>query len=72
MHKCLYEEFEIPFSGYGPAIIYCIEDERKFHVGNDEFENSVNYCPFCGEKAPEQSIELKTNASKSPSRLNAS
>jgi len=41
--------------GYGVAIDTCYENEYgEFWVGNGEYGTRVNYCPFCGGKAPEQ------------------
>jgi hypothetical protein len=59
MHKCTYDETEVPHGGYGPAVFYCIEEDGIFHIGGDEYDSSVNYCPFCGEKAPVQSVAPK-------------
>jgi len=40
-------------SGFGPAITDCSEDENgRFEVGNGEYGSYVNFCPYCGEKAP--------------------
>jgi hypothetical protein len=37
---------------YGNAISYCFEDvDGKLFVENGEYENQVNFCPFCGYKA---------------------
>jgi hypothetical protein len=56
-HNC---EKALPQSGYGAAIEYCYEDEnKKFWVGNGEYGSQVNYCPFCGEKAPIQAKDTK-------------
>ena len=54
-HTCSYY---VPGINYGPAIDVCVEDERgKYWVDNDEYSSQVNYCPFCGSKAPTQIIE---------------
>ncbi len=38
--------------GYGGAIHYCKEEkDGYFWVGNGEYSNQVDYCPFCGKKA---------------------
>lgn len=43
--------------GYGAAIIECTEDkDGKYWVGNEEYCSRVNYCPFCGAKAPQQIV----------------
>lgn len=40
---------------YGIAIGRCIEDpEGRLWCHNDEYESRVNFCPFCGYKAPQQ------------------
>jgi len=40
---------------YGEAIAICKEDEQgRFFVGNGEYLTQVNYCPWCGAKAPTQ------------------
>lgn len=45
--------------GFGPAIEYCSEDEHgHFTVGNGEYGSYVNFCPYCGAKAP-KGIPLK-------------
>jgi hypothetical protein len=45
--------------GYGPAIENCTEDDAgHFVAGNGEYSSYVNFCPFCGEKAP-AAIPLK-------------
>jgi len=37
----------------GPAIEECDErEDGSFWVGNSEYGSQVNYCPFCGAKAP--------------------
>lgn len=58
LHSCSYEKGpEETTKSYGPAIVSCIEYEYergKFWVGNDEYCNQVNFCPFCGVKAPVQ------------------
>mgnify|MGYP001578585685 FL=1 len=49
-------------SGRMEAIDYCMEDEHgHFDVSNDEYGSYVNFCPFCGEKAPTP-IPLKPEA----------
>lgn len=63
MHSC--SGGESIHGKYGPAIEACFEVEistpmnasDKFLVGqfvvtNDEYSNAVNFCPFCGVKAP--------------------
>lgn len=44
---------------YGAATPYCIEfDTGNLWVGNSEYANRVNYCPFCGYKSTKQ-MEFK-------------
>jgi len=51
-HLC---EGELPYDGYGEAIDHCMEyDDNSFWAGNGEYGSAVNYCPFCGAKAPRQ------------------
>ena len=51
LHKCEAGN-DIKVDGYGIAIEGCWEDkkDRKLWVGNGEYSNTVNYCPFCGYK----------------------
>lgn len=52
LHYCEPLDEEIESSHYGTAIGTCAEDEYgKLWVDNEEYGNSVNYCPFCGFKA---------------------
>jgi hypothetical protein len=39
---------------YGTAIDHCVERDGQFWVGNGEYGSRVNYCPYCGAKAPSQ------------------
>ena len=51
-HTCW---LETPQSGYGPAVTFCHEDEEgKLWAENGEYASQVNYCPFCGFRAPTQ------------------
>jgi len=50
-HKC---EYLLPQAAFGEAINSCFEKDGEFWVGNNEYASQVNYCPFCGEKAPIQ------------------
>ena len=44
-----------PSDGYGAAIDVCYEDkEGRFWADNGEYSSQVNYCPWCGAKAPMQ------------------
>lgn len=57
LHNC--ESYFLEKS-YGIAIYYCIEDLKgHFWVGNKEYTNQVNFCPFCGQKAPETAEEIR-------------
>jgi hypothetical protein len=41
--------------GWGIAIDECYENNREeFWVTNGEYGSQVNYCPYCGAKAPVQ------------------
>jgi len=52
LHKC---EYDMPSDYYGPAIGQCLEKDGCFWVySEEEYANIVNYCPFCGVKAPVQ------------------
>jgi hypothetical protein len=54
LHDC---EMETPSDGYGAAIEDCFENEKgEFWVGNGEYGSRVNYCPYCGAKAPSQFV----------------
>jgi len=45
---------------YGIAVYYCTEhDDGTLWIGNDEYENQINFCPFCGYKAKSSKAELK-------------
>ena len=55
-HKC---EMSTPDAAYGPAIDTCYQnDDSSFWVSNGEYSSQVNYCPYCGAKAPKQ-VEKK-------------
>lgn len=52
IHKCT---CKVPHAIYGPAVNLCREDHNgTYWVGNGEYASQVNYCPFCGKKAPTQ------------------
>ena len=56
-HKCSFYDRQQLFpeaeDGYGPAILECMENEKgEFWVGNGEYANQVNFCPFDGIPAP--------------------
>ena len=44
----------LPSAHYGEALYECGEDEGRLWVRNDEYTSQVNYCPYCGYKAPRQ------------------
>lgn len=52
-HKC---EYDVPYSSDGPIIRVCLESHGRFWVGDKKGGSQVNYCPFCGMKAPIQII----------------
>lgn len=58
---------------FSQAVWYCCEDSQgRFVAGNEEYDSMVNFCPYCGEKAPVQ-VEIKSMADhglKSLSPLN--
>ncbi len=59
-HKCEIEssDEDAPKDGkykteekcYGIAVNSCWEEDGKLWVGNGEYANTVNFCPFCGYK----------------------
>jgi hypothetical protein len=56
---------ELPQGAYGAAVTTCVEDEAgRFWVsnqdmyGNLEYASQVNFCPFCGVKAPTPATQL--------------
>lgn len=52
LHRC---EGSTPHDGYGEAVDCCHErEDGTFWAGNDEYGSQVNFCPFCGAKAPKQ------------------
>ncbi len=56
MHRC---ENDHSNRACQDAIEYCQENiDGTFHVGNDEYSNTVNYCPICGIPSPMQSLKL--------------
>lgn len=39
--------------GHGPAIDECrLDEDGHLVAGNDEYSSFVNFCPFCGARAP--------------------
>ncbi len=45
----------LPHDGYGEAVDECSEnDHGEFWCGNGEYGSQVNYCPYCGARAPKQ------------------
>lgn len=75
-HNCSISTVKQVKGGHGHAIIECWEDDQgQFWVTNDEYANTVNYCPYCGAKAPVQmeiSDEIKqlNNDTKEPNTRN--
>lgn len=68
MHRCVHKWDKdgrgITFSAYGDAILDCTENEKgEFWVDNGEYSSRVNFCPYCGEKAPTQHEELRETPS---------
>ena len=56
-HECNGDNY--PECMYGPAIGWCIEyPAGEFWVSNGEYASQVNYCPYCGTKAP---IQVESN-----------
>jgi hypothetical protein len=54
LHMCEVQENEDFLDGgyHGVAITNCWEEENKYlWVGNSEYSNTVNFCPFCGYKS---------------------
>ena len=56
-HACSVPDNAI-IEGYGIAIDYCSESEGKLWVGNGEYCNSVNFCPFCGYSIKDKKEQL--------------
>ncbi len=55
LHKC---GGYLPYRAYGQNVLWCIEEaDGKFWVGDGEGETQVNFCPYCGQKAPTPAIE---------------
>ena len=55
-HKCY---GNTPVAGYGAAVCWCEEDEEgRLWVDNGEYSSQVNYCPYCGFRAPTQVPEV--------------
>lgn len=54
-HRC---KQDLPTGLYGSAITDCYEKERQFWVENGEYASQVNFCPFCGERAPSPATSL--------------
>tara|TARA_B100001250_G_C19697400_1_gene743200 strand:- start:112 stop:294 length:183 start_codon:yes stop_codon:yes gene_type:complete len=43
--------FDINCNHYGPAITTSFKEDGEIWVTNGEYISKVNYCPFTGEKA---------------------
>lgn len=54
-HFCTKLGDDIADNFYGSAIVDCVENsDGTFWVENGEYASRVNYCPYCGMKAPNQ------------------
>jgi hypothetical protein len=53
LHNCEIPENLAITDTWGIAISECFEDKDTFElwVGNGEYSNKVNFCPFCGYKS---------------------
>ena len=51
MHYCA---GALPSRKYSGALYHCTEESGRLWVQNDEYASQVNYCPYCGYKAPVQ------------------
>jgi len=56
MKKVLYSmyddgSFDMNCNYYGPAITTSFKEDGEIWVTNGEYISKVNYCPFTGEKA---------------------
>ena len=55
-HEC--NKWRTVCAAYGHAVLWCAEDDDgHFWAENGEYSNQVNFCPFCGEKAPTPAVE---------------
>jgi hypothetical protein len=56
-------EYRSPLNLWGHAVTYTrVDFDGKMWVGNDEYENQVNFCPFTGTPAPVQmNVKNMTN-----------
>ena len=63
LHRCEIKEWGVikKDGGFGQAIIFCYERDGMLFVDNDEYNNQVNFCPFCGHKAK---IQIKAKVEK--------
>lgn len=63
-HEC--PAITTPDLDYGPAITEILESEDgEFWATNGEYTSQINYCPWCGLKAPKQ-IENALSAAPQP------
>ena len=59
LHKCTAPK-GTKEGNWGIAIDTCEENETgELWVTNDEYSNTVSYCPFCGVKAKNKIIQTK-------------
>ena len=57
LHNCApaWSEKHENFQGYGSAVDICTENDKgELWVSNLEYSSRVNFCPFCGYRAPSQ------------------
>ncbi len=54
-HNCTTDKFISIPEVTGPAITECWQDSTgTLWVSNGEYSSTVNFCPYCGYKAPKQ------------------
>jgi len=61
LHCCMVAPGTVrDYEGWGNAIDLCEgHEDGTFWVGNSEYGSQVNFCPFCGQKAPVQITGLE-------------
>ncbi len=62
LHFCELKDCDIVEGGrYGIAVSNCWEEEDgKLWVTNEEYSNTVNFCPFCGYKSKVSGIKKRS------------